>query len=307
MPFIILIVSFFIIVKAADWLVDAAADLAHYFGISPLIIGLTVVAFGTSAPEASVNIIASLQNKSDISIGNIVGSNIVNIAVVIGITALIFTIKAERTAIKIDIPYAFISSVVFSLLVLDGLSSTDGLILAALFLIYISYLWISSKSSLAENIDHRRNDIKLTRVVFFLCLGIVGITLGGYLIVGSSVEVARFLGFSEAFIALTAVAFGTSLPELITCLTACYKKEDSIAVGNIIGSNIFNILFVLSIASIISPISFNSMLLIDLAFMLLLTVLLFVFSFTHRKVSRLEGFFLISLYIIYFFFIYLRR
>lgn len=307
MPFIILIVSFFIIVKAADWLVDAAADLAHYFGISPLIIGLTVVAFGTSAPEASVNIIASLQNKSDISIGNIVGSNIVNIAVVIGITALIFTIKAERTAIKIDIPYAFISSVVFSLLVLDGLSSTDGLILAALFLIYISYLWISSKSSLVENIDHRRDDIKLTRVVFFLCLGIVGITLGGYLIVGSSVEVARFLGFSEAFIALTAVAFGTSLPELITCLTACYKKEDSIAVGNIIGSNIFNILFVLSIASIISPISFNSMLLIDLAFMLLLTVLLFVFSFTHRKVSRLEGFFLISLYIIYFFFIYLRR
>lgn len=307
MPFVILILSFIIIIKSADWLIDAASDLAKYLRISPLIIGLTVVAFGTSAPEASVNIIASLQNRSDISIGNIVGSNIVNIGVVIGITALIFTIKSDWSAIRIDIPFAFASSVVFALLVLDGLSSTDGIILGIMFFIYLNYLWLTSKASYKKNTTPRDPNIKLIKVLFFLLIGIVGIVLGGYLIVDASVEVAHILGFSQAFIGLTVVAFGTSLPELITCLVACYKKEDDIAIGNLIGSNIFNILFVLSIASVISPIAFNPKLVVDLVFMIILTLFLFIFSYTHKKVSRVEGLSLIALYVIYFSFIYMRR
>jgi len=307
MPFVILILSFIIIIKSADWIIDAASDLANYLRISPLIVGLTVVAFGTSAPEASVNIIASLQNRSDISIGNIIGSNIVNIGVVIGITALIFTIKSDWSAIRIDIPFAFASSIVFGLLVLDGLSSKDGIILGILFIIFLNYLWLTSKASHKKSTAVRNPNIKLGKVLFYLLIGVIGVATGGYLVVNASVEVATILGFSQAFIGLTIVAFGTSLPELITCLVACYKKQDDIAIGNMIGSNIFNILFVLSISSVISPIAFNSKLIIDLVFMIILTLFLFIFSYTHKKVSRLEGFSLIVLYILYFSFIYLRR
>jgi len=138
-------------------------------------------------------------------------------------------------------------------------------------------------------------------------MGIIGVVIGGYLVVNASVEIATILGFSQAFIGLTVIAFGTSLPELITCLVACYKKEDDIAIGNMIGSNIFNILFVLTISSIISPIAFNTKLIIDLIFMVILTLFLFIFAYTRKKVSRIEGFSLIVMYVLYFSFIYLRR
>ncbi|WP_099189995.1 calcium/sodium antiporter [Tepidibacter mesophilus] len=307
MPFIILILSFIIIIKSADLFIDAASDLGYYLGISPLIVGLTVVAFGTSAPEASVNIIASLQNKGDISIGNIVGSNIINIGIVIGITALIFTIKAEWSAIRIDIPFAFLSSIIFVFLALDGLSNKDGFILAILFFIYLNYLWLTSKSSYKKNVDTKKQDINLRNIIFYLLVGIVGIAFAGHLIVEASVKIAILFGFSEAFIGLTAISFGTSLPELVTCLMACYKKNASIAIGNMIGSNIFNILLVLSISSIISPIPFNPQLTIDLVFMTILTLFLFIFAYTNKKISRIEGFLLVISYFIYFSFIYIRR
>lgn len=306
MSFVVLIVSFFIIIKAADLLIDGASELASYLGISPFIIGLTVVAFGTSAPEAAVNIIASLQEKNDIAIGNIVGSNNINIGIVIGITALIFTMKTEWTAIRIDIPFAFISSVVFSLMVVDGLSANDGIILALIFFIYLNYLWITGKSSYHDkNIPSDRNK-KVSRILFYLAIGLAGVCVGGQLIVESSVRIAKILGFSEAFIGLTIVSLGTSLPELVTCVTACYKKSDSIAVGNMVGSNIFNILFVLSLSAVISPITFNSKLIVDLIFMVFLTFVLFIFSYTHKRISRFEGFCLAFLYMIYFIFIYIR-
>ncbi|ABW17818.1 calcium/sodium antiporter [Alkaliphilus oremlandii] len=306
-PFIVLIVSFLAIIKSADWLIDASSALALYLGISPLIVGLTVVAFGTSAPEASVNIIASFQKKSEIVIGNITGSNIINIGIVIGITSLIYTIKADWSVIRVDIPFAFISSAAFILLVVDGLSNKDGLILAILLFIYLNYLWLTSKSSRKKGNDLNRQSMDLIHILFYLVLGIIGLVISGYYIVDASVKIATLLGFSQAFIGLTVVAFGTSLPELITCLVACHKKNDDIAVGNIIGSNIFNILFVLSVSSLISPIAFSSHLIIDLAFMLLFTFLLFIFSYTHKKISRLEGFVLMMLYLFYFVFIYLRR
>ena len=183
MFFILLIISFIIIIKAANLLIDAAIDLAGYLGISQFVIGLTVVAFGTSAPEAAVNIIASLQNKSDIALGNIVGSNILNIGLVIGITALIFTMKTEWTAIRIDIPFAFVSSLVFGLLVLDGLSKNDGIILALFFFIYLNYLWITGKSSYLRNENHADKDKKISKVIVMLFVGMVGVALGGQLIV----------------------------------------------------------------------------------------------------------------------------
>ncbi|MBS3995162.1 MAG: calcium/sodium antiporter [Alkaliphilus sp.] len=306
MFFILLIISFIIIIKAANLLIDAAIDLAGYLGISQFVIGLTVVAFGTSAPEAAVNIIASLQNKSDIALGNIVGSNILNIGLVIGITALIFTMKTEWTAIRIDIPFAFVSSLVFGLLVLDGLSKNDGIILALFFFIYLNYLWITGKSSYLKNENLVDKDKKISKVIVMLFSGMVGVVLGGQLIVHSSVNIATSLGYSEAFIGLTIVSLGTSLPELITCVTACYKKSDSIAVGNMVGSNIFNILFVLSLSSVISPIAFNNKFVFDLAYMVFITFMLFVFSYTQKRISRFEGFCLSVFYTIYFMIIFIR-
>lgn len=307
MVFVILIFSFILIIKSSDFLIDGASDLAYYLGIPPLIIGLTIVAFGTSAPEASVNIIAALHNKSDISIGNIIGSNIANIGAVIGVAGLIFTIKSDWPAIRIDIPYTLMSSIIFGLLVLDGLSNKDGIILGMLFILYLNYLWLTSKSSYKKNEGEKKKEVKKRSILVHILVGIAGIVLGGRLVLISSVEIAKILGFSEAFIGLTVVAFGTTLPELVTCLVACYKKEDSIAVGNLIGSNIFNILFILSISSIISPIAFNSKFIFDLVFMIILTFLLFIFCYTQKKVSRIEGFILTALYIVYFSFIYFRR
>ncbi len=307
MPFVILLLSFVIIIKSADYLIDAASDLAYHLGISPLIIGLTVVAFGTSAPEASVNIFASLHNRSDITIGNIVGSNIVNIGIIIGITAILFTIQADWSAIRIDIPFAFTISIVFALLVKDDLSRSDGLILGLLFFIYLNYLWLTGKASYVKNVEVQKQDSGLARILFMLVVGLAGVISGGYLIVQSGIAIAKILGMSEAFIGLSVIAFGTSLPELITCLVACRKEKDSIAIGNMVGSNIFNILFVLSISSLISPISFNIGMMYDVIFMIMLTFLLFVFSYTRKKVSRLEGIFLVTLYVLYFSFIYLRR
>lgn len=307
MLFIILIFSFILIIKSSDMLIDGASELAYYLKIPPLIIGLTIVAFGTSAPEAAINIIAALHHKSDIALGNIIGSNITNIGVVIGLAGLIFTIKSDWTAIRIDIPYAFMSSVIFGLLVLDGLSKTDGIILGLLLFLYLNYLWLLSKSSYKKEENDEKRDLKIHRIFLHLLIGIVGVILGGRLVLNSSVEIARMLGFSEAFIGLTVVAFGTSLPELATCLVACYKKEDSIAAGNIIGSNIFNILFILSISSIISPITFNEKFIIDLIFMIILTLCLFIFCYTQKKVSRIEGFILTALYILYLAYITLRR
>lgn len=307
MCFVFLLLSFVIIIKSAGYLIDSASDLAYYLGISPLIIGLTVVAFGTSAPEASVNIFASLHNRSDITIGNIVGSNIANIGIVIGITAILYTIRADWAAIRIDIPFAFIICVIFALLVKNGLSLSDGLILGLLFFIYLNYLWLIGKASYVKNGEEREQNNSLSRILFTLIVGLAGVMSGGYLIVQSGVAVAKLLGVSEAFIGLTIIAFGTSLPELITCLVACRKEKDSIAIGNMVGSNIFNILFVLPISSFISPISFKSELIYDVMFMILLTFLLFVFSYTRKRISRLEGCFLVILYLLYFSFIYLRK
>lgn len=306
MFFILLIISFIIIIKAANLLIDAAIDLASYLGISQFVIGLTVVAFGTSAPEAAVNIIASLQDKSDIALGNIVGSNILNIGLVIGITALIFTMKTEWTAIRIDIPFAFVSSLVFGILVLDGLSKNDGIILALFFFIYLNYLWITGKSSYLKNENLVDKDKKISKIIVMLFAGMAGVVLGGRLIVQSSVNIATSLGYSEAFIGLTIVSLGTSLPELITCVTACYKKSDGIAVGNMVGSNIFNILFVLSLSSVISPIDFNNKFVFDVVYMVFMTFMLFVFSYTQKRISRFEGFCLSVFYTIYFMLIFIR-
>ncbi|MFP4697804.1 MAG: calcium/sodium antiporter [Eubacteriales bacterium] len=307
LPFIVLILSFIITLKAADYLIDASSDFAEFCGVSPLIIGLTIVAFGTSAPEAAVNITASIQNKSDISMGNILGSNIMNIGIVVSLTAIFFTIKSEWAAIRIDIPFAFISSTLLYLLILDDLSREDGLVLGIIFFIYLNYLWLTSKESHKNNRGRRQRSINIRSTLFFLLIGLVGIASGGYLIVESSVKIAEFLGLSEAFIGLTLVSFGTSLPELITCFVACSRENDSIAIGNLIGSNIFNIIFVLAISSIISPIMFSEKLVLDLAIMNIMTLLLFVFAYTHKKISRAEGFLLIFIYILYFAVIFLRN
>lgn len=307
LPYIILLISFFIMIKGAELLIDAATDLANRLRIPQLIIGLTVVAFGTCAPEAVVNTVASLSNKNDLAIGNVVGSNLVNIGVVLGITALLFTVKADWPAIRIDIPFAFISSLVLLFLAGDGLDRNDGLVFTILFLIYLNYLWMTSKANRSTVCTIVQNNKRLSVILFYLCIGIGSVVAGGRWVVSSSVDIARLLGLSEALIGLTVVSLGTSLPELVTSITACYKKNDSIAIGNIIGSNIFNILFVLSVSTVISPIDFNTMFIIDIYFMIFMTFILFIFSYTHKKITRLEGLGMLGLYAIYFVFILFRN
>lgn len=306
-PYIVLIISFAILIKGSDIFIDAASHLACYLRVPSLIIGLTVVAFGTSMPEAVVNCFASFQGRDDIILGNIIGSNLINIGLVIGVTAFIFGIKAEWPAIRIDIPFALISSLALLLLGQDGLSRNDGFILVILFIIYLNYLWLSSKS-------HRNNtpvclaeQPPILSIIFNLAIGLICIILGGKWIVSSSIKIATLLGLSEAFIGLTIIAFGTSLPELVTSLTACYKKDDSMAIGNIIGSNIFNILLILSLCSTLSPVVFSPQLLMDTIFLIILTFILLVFSYTHKKISRFEGLLLLIFYMIYFILIYRRH
>jgi cation:H+ antiporter len=306
-PYIILIISFIILIKGSDIFIDSASHLACYLRVPSLIIGLTVVAFGTSLPEAVVNCFATFQGKNDIILGNIIGSNLINIGLVIGLSALLFGIKAEWPAIRIDIPFAIISSLALLLLGQDGLSRNDGFILAILFVIYLNYLWLSGKS-------HRNNapvceteQPPILNIIFGLTIGLICIVLGGKWIVSSSIKIALMLGLSEAFVGLTIIALGTSLPELVTCLTACYKKDDSMAIGNMIGSNIFNILFILSLCSTISPVVFSPKLLIDTVFLVFLTVIVLIFSYTQKKISRFEGFLLLILYCCYFIYIYGRN
>lgn len=306
-PYIVLIISFIILIKGSDIFIDAASDLACYLRVPSLIIGLTVVAFGTSMPEAVVNCYATFQGRNDIILGNIIGSNLINIGLVIGLTAFLFSIKAEWSAIRIDIPFAIISSVALLLLGQDGLSRNDGLMLAVLFAIYLNYLWLAGKSHRNSTPVCSAKLPPFPSIIISLAIGLLSIVLGGKWIVSSSIKIASLLGLSEAFVGLTIIAFGTSLPELVTCLTACYKKDDSMAIGNMIGSNIFNILFILSLCSSLSPVVFSPKLLIDALFLIILTFILFLFAYTNKKISRIEGLLLLILYISYFIFIYRRN
>ncbi len=296
-----LAVGFLLLVKGADYFVDGAAGLASRLGVPTLVIGLTVVAFGTSAPEAVVSIRAAATESSGISVGNVVGSNIFNIAFIIGLSAILHPLSVQRRTVLKEIPYAFIASLLALVLALDGmatyheLSRFDGLILLVFFTYFIWRFFAHE----GEEVAVSGLSMPLGTALGFTFLGLVSVIVGGNMVVDNAIKLALNFGISETIIGLSLVAIGTSLPELVTSVTAALKEEMDIAIGNIVGSNIFNVLFVLGISSTITPMEVQPEVFLDFLVMLAYTTMLFRFSKTGYTVTRREGIFLLVSYLGY--------
>lgn len=310
MSFILLIIGFFFLIKGADLFVDGAASIARKFNIPSMIIGLTIVAMGTSAPEAAVSITSSLSGQNDMSVANVVGSNFFNILVVLGVSSLISKLPVQKNTIKKDTPFLLIVS---GLLLVFGInkyiSRIEGLILLIVF-VYFLYSTVKMAKS-ATNLDSSSdNEIALAesdtttqtpilKTVILSVIGILGIVIGGDMVVDSATSIATLFGMSANLVGLTIVAIGTPLPEFVTSIVAIKKGETEIAIGNVIGSNIFNILLVLGLATFISPITISTLALIDIIFMLCITILLYLFMKKDYSLLKKHGIILVGIYIVY--------
>ncbi|HSQ89602.1 calcium/sodium antiporter [Romboutsia sp.] len=319
MNYILLIVGFFLLVKGADYFVDGSSNIAKTLKIPPIIIGLTIVAFGTSAPEAAVSITASLDGQNGMAMGNVLGSNIFNLLMVVGAAGFIKTLHVEKSILSKEFPFLLLASILMIVLSADMilthsttnmLSRFDGLILLILFVGFVYYL---IKMALkARNISLEETSISIDAdvvvstleqpisksIIYSIC-GMVAIIFGGKLVVSSASYIASTFGVSDQLIGLTVVAIGTSLPEFVTSIIAATKGESDIALGNVIGSNMFNILFVLGISAFISPMAIEPKLIIDGIFMIIVTCLTYFFAIKRKDVNKAESLILIGLYLSY--------
>lgn len=318
LTYILLPIGFYILIKGASFLVEGASSMAKKFGISSLVIGLTIVAFGTSMPELVINIFASTSGSTDIAIGNILGSNISNILLILGISAIIFPLTVKKGTVWREIPFSLLAMIVMILMVNDtvidqalfaGLTRVDGFVLLSFFAIFIYYTFSSRKMKSADKEEVPVKKIPTRRAILMIIAGLIGLTLGGKWIVNGSVAIATAIGISEAVIGLTVVAIGTSLPELATSVIAALKKDVDIAVGNIIGSNIFNIFWILGVSASINPLPFSSDLMKDALMAVFATILLFLFLFIGKKhmISRWQGIIFVILYFSYITFLVLQE
>ncbi|MEJ5284130.1 MAG: calcium/sodium antiporter [Brevinematia bacterium] len=310
MDFILLIIGFVLLIYGANFLVDGGAALAKKLNVPTIVIGLTIVAFGTSAPELVVNIFASIKNNSDIVLGNILGSNIFNILSILGVSSLIRNLKVSKTTTLIEVPIVILSSIIIFIVANDILidkrayseiSRSDGLIVLIFFILFLAYnifLGITRDFELGEEIK----DLKIQKSIFYIIIGLTFLILGGRFVVNSSINIAKFFGISERVIALTIVAIGTSLPELITSIIASLKKATDIAIGNVLGSNIFNSLFIIGVSSVITNVSVKPLNQYDIVVNILASIFIFIFLFTGKRheLERWEGVLFIILQIIYF-------
>lgn len=302
----LLLIGFILLIGGAEYLVKGAASIAARFNVSPLVIGLTIVAFGTSAPELTVNVLAALRGSTDLAISNVVGSNIANILLVLGVAAIITPLKVKSNTVWKEIPFAVLGMVLLFIMGNDAfldstsfnaITRTDGLELLALLVIFLYYIY-----SLAKNEDYgAEEDVKefstLVSTGFFIG-GLVALVSGGQFLVNGAVGLATSLGVSETLIGVSIVALGTSLPELATTIAAIRKGHKDIAIGNIVGSNIFNIFWIVGITSVIAPIPFTTAINMDVVVGIGASLLLFIFMFTGKRhyMSRGEGVIFLSLY-----------
>lgn len=299
---VMLVAGFVALVKGADWFVDGTSSIAAKLGIPQLIIGLTIVAMGTSAPEAAVSITASFAGSADITIGNILGSNILNILVILGLAALFTSIKVAKSTIRIEIPFVIGISAVILLLGWDGaVSRLDGVILWVLFLVYMGYLFWMAKKGNADDAEEINTDRAIWKSILLGVIGLILIILGSDIAVEGASRLARMLGLSERLIGLTIVALGTSLPELCTSVAAARRGNADIAIGNIVGSNIFNILFVVGTASLVNPIPFASAFITDALIAIATAALLLLLTLRRKKLTRTGGIIMLVCYVAYFF------
>lgn len=302
---LLLALGFVMLVKGADWFVDGAAGVALRLGIPQLVIGLTIVAMGTSAPEAAVSISAAMKGSADITIGNIVGSNILNVLIILGISSIITSLAVSKTTIKYETPFMIFVTLLLLVLGLDGkISLVDGIILWAFFIVYLGYMFILTKKhpEMADESEGEIKDMSVPKALFWIILGLALIIAGSNLAVESASELARSFGLSERFIGLTIVALGTSLPELFTSVSAARKGNADIAIGNIVGSNIFNILFVVGTSSLIIPVTFAPAFIVDMLIAAGAAMLLLVCCLRKQRLGRFSGILMLVGYVAYFMF-----
>ncbi len=306
MQVVLLAIGFAMLVKGADWFVDGAAGIAEKFGIPQLVIGLTIVAMGTSAPEAAVSINAALKGNAAITIGNVVGSNILNILIILGITSVIVTVAVAKSTVKIEIPYMLLITLLLLCLGYTGQRITflEGIVLWAAFLLYLTYLFQMAKKN-KEEVEEKEKDQPVWKLLVFTVVGLFLIVLGSDVTVNAATAIAKFMGMSERFIGLTIVALGTSLPELFTSVSAAIKGKADIAIGNVVGSNIFNILFVVGTTALITPVIFEPAFLIDMVIAIASGLLLWLCVFKNKKLKRAGGVIMLISYAAYF--VYLLR
>ena len=305
---VLLLVGFVFLIKGSDFFVDGASSIASILKIPTIIVGLTIVALGTSAPEAAVSITSSLTGSNALAVSNVIGSNLFNILMVIGISALLGDLLMEKDVLNKDLPFLVGITVLWAIFIIVGwdITNIEGIILLIILIAYIGFLIYNTRKSGNAN-EVEKPKFSLPKSVIFILVGLAGIIVGGDLVVDSASNIAIALGMSETLVGLTIVAIGTSLPELVTSITALRKGENQLVIGNVIGSNIFNILFVLGASSAISAIPLDSSLLTDVLFMLGVTVLCFIFGKTQEKYDKKEGIILVTLFVVYMAFAILRN
>lgn len=293
-----LLVGFIFLIKGADLFVEGSSSIAKKFKIPSMIIGLTIVAMGTSAPEASVSITSSLIGQNDMSVANVVGSNFFNILVVLGVSSLFSKLPVKESTIKNDVPFLIFVSILTLIFGIDfNITRLEGVIFLGIFIWFILSL-IKQANQNKENED-TVNELPMSKTVFYIILGLAGIILGGDITVDSASAIATQFGLSENLIGLTIVAVGTSLPEFVTSVIATRKGETEIAIGNVVGSNIFNILFVLGVAAMLSPMTISVEAIIDIIFMIIITILLFINMKQEKFILKKHGIFYILIYLAY--------
>jgi cation:H+ antiporter len=305
---VLLIVGFVFLIKGSDFFVDGASSIASLLKIPTIIVGLTIVALGTSAPEAAVSITSSLTGSNAMAVSNVIGSNLFNMLMVIGIAALLSNLLMEKQVLDFDLPFLVGITLLWAIFIIIGwdITNIEGIILLVIMIAYIAYLiYNTRKSGGAQEVDKPKYSLPYS--IVFILIGLAGIIIGGDLVVDSASAIAIALGMSETLVGLTIVAIGTSLPELVTSITAIRKGENQLVIGNVIGSNIFNILFVLGASSAISAIPLDSSMLIDVVFMIFVTILCFIFGKTQDKYDKKEGIILVLLFIGYMAFAILRN
>ncbi len=305
MMYLLLLIGFVLLIKGADLFVDGSSSIAGILKVPSVVIGLTIVAMGTSAPEAAVSINAGFAGNSDISLGNIIGSNIFNLLVVIGACAVIFPARSNEDILKRDLWWNIGVSILLFLLIFDGqISRMEGLVLLAIF---IFYLGLMVRSALKNRIEETPQDVmSLPKSLLFVAIGLGAVVFGGDLVVDNASLIAKAWGMSDTLVGLTIVAIGTSLPELVTSITASRKGDSGIALGNAVGSCLFNILFILGMASTLTPINAVPELIIDAAILIAATVVILIVAKTGKKTNRIEGIICVAAYILYSAYIILR-
>ena len=297
---LLLLLGFVLLIKGADFFVDGSSSIAKLLKVPSVVIGLTIVAMGTSAPEAAVSITAGISGSNEIAISNVVGSNIFNMLVVVGVCAIIKSFDLDRNILKRDFPVNIVANVVLlgAMLLGSAISRFDGIMMLLLMIAYITWLVVNALKNREESSDNIKTISPILSVVYIIG-GLAAVIFGGDLVVDNATVLAQAMGWSETFIGLTIIAIGTSLPELVTSIVASKKGENGLALGNVVGSNIFNLLLIIGLSSSITEIAVDLSAIINTVFLLIMTVLMYVLCVVRKKLGRVEGIIMVSLYAAY--------